>query len=165
LKITVVLDDEDDRQSILHGLDHCFEEFTLARRRIADRAQDHAVIPREFEAPRRANGGQALRCSWRRRWIDAQPTVRAVYRHLAATRRRFGRSQMLPGHFERRHAARLHQRAIAVVKEQQVVLLERRRQCGKRLVALAGDVNPAAALAQEAFFAHVTGANQEEFAK
>ena len=54
---------------------------------------------------------------------------------------------MLARHLKRRYAARLHQRAVAVVEEQQVVRFQRRGQRGQRLVALAGNVDPAAALA------------------
>jgi hypothetical protein len=41
-----------------------------------------------------------------------------------------GGCQILARHFERRHAARLHQSAIAVIKKQQVILMQRRRQRG-----------------------------------
>jgi hypothetical protein len=54
---------------------------------------------------------------------------------------------MLPGHLERRHAARLHQRAVAVIEEQEVVRFERRRQHCQCFVALAGNVDPATPLA------------------
>jgi hypothetical protein len=55
---------------------------------------------------------------------------------------------MLSRHLERRHTARLHQRAIAVVEEKQIIRLQRPGQRGQRFVSLAGNVNPAAALAQ-----------------
>ena len=72
---------------------------------------------------------------------------------------------MFARHFERRHAARLHQCPIAIVEEQQVV---RREECGKRrqrFMAPARDVDPSATLAQQAFFTQVAGTDEKEVAK
>ena len=160
--VTVVLDDEDDRQAVLHGLDYGLVEFSLPGGRIANRAQHDARLACKLDTPCGANGRQALRGGGRGGRIDAEAPVGTMHGHLAATRRRMGGSQIFPRHFERRHAARLHQCAIAVIEKQQVIPMQRCGQRGQRFVPLARDMDPAAALAQQALFAQIAGANQKE---
>jgi hypothetical protein len=153
--VLVVLDDEEHRQLPLFRETDRFEEIALARCRVADRSDHNVRFFIELDAPRDAARGQKLRAGRRRDAPNSSRRVTVMRRHLAAVTLAFALRKIIERQLARRDPAPEHERAVAVIRHDEIALDHRDPERRQTLVPHSRNVKMPFALAIQVLLAQI----------
>ena len=153
--VSVVLNNEKDRQFLFFCETNRFEEITLPRGGVTDGGDHQILLFVELDSPSNAAGREELRTSGRGHAPNMQAGMAIVRRHLPAAASGIALGKIFQGKLLRGHASSKNKAAVAIIRHDVIVWLHLDGNGGERFVSHPGDMEVAFALTIQILLAQI----------